>query len=454
MTKSDLEERIDLIIEGSLLYFNSLFKKMLLTNFTNAELLSDFIISEYNIQNIKFSTKMTYIKVICLFSRYLKYKDFNKISKDDIILYLHSLKKTEEEDPTHKWIGTYNTRQIIFSKFFRWMYNKDEPDNKKWITPPCMQGIKHLPRKEKSPYKPADIWTKDDHLMFLKYCPESRDRCYHAMANDTSARPHELLSLKIKDILFKKSSTGKQYAEVNILQSKTRPRTLPLINSIPYVKEWIESHPLRGNPDAFLFIALSDKSFANQLSENALYKQYTRTYKKKFFPKLLKDLSIPDVDRSHIRYMLSKPFAPYIQRHSALTDKSQILKESTLRDHAGWSMTSRMPSVYIHYFGNESSKSLLEAYGIEEKQCDTNVLKSRTCTNCNEPNRPDARFCVSCRVVLTYDEYLETLEKHKQKDEEMQEMKKEINIMKEGQKELLELLKNPTQLFEILHKDR
>jgi hypothetical protein len=55
-------------------------------------------------------------------------------------------------------------------------------------------------------------------------------------------------------------------------RARIRPRTLPLINSIPYVKGWIEFHPLRGNPNAFLFISLSDNSFGNQLSENALYR--------------------------------------------------------------------------------------------------------------------------------------------------------------------------------------
>jgi len=100
-----------------------------------------------------------------------------------------------------------------------------------------MKGIKQIPRKEKSPYKPSDIWTNDDHAIFLKYCPEKRDKCYHPMANDTSRRPHELLSLRIKDITFKLSSTKKQYAEVNISSSKTKPRTLPLIFSLPYVKD-------------------------------------------------------------------------------------------------------------------------------------------------------------------------------------------------------------------------
>ena len=148
------------------------------------------------------------------------------------------------------------------------------------------------------------------------------------------------------------------------------------------------------------------------LSENALYRVYTITYKKQYFPKLLKE-KIPETEKSYIRNLLTKPWTPYIQRHSALTSKSSILKEHTLRDYAGWSMSSKMPEVYIHYFGNESSKSLLEAYGIEDnsKKGQTNVLKSKPCPNCNEPNKPDSRFCFRCKMVLTFDSYQETLEK-------------------------------------------
>ena len=83
---------------------------------------------------------------------------------------------------------------MILLKFFRWLYNPDEPDQRKRITPPCMQGIKKLPRKEKTRYKASDIWDAREHAIFLKYCPDKRDRCYHAMANDMSARPHEILS--------------------------------------------------------------------------------------------------------------------------------------------------------------------------------------------------------------------------------------------------------------------
>ncbi len=37
-------------------------------------------------------------------------------------------------------------------------------------TPVCMKGIKQLPRKEISAYKPDDMWTNKEHAIFLKYC--------------------------------------------------------------------------------------------------------------------------------------------------------------------------------------------------------------------------------------------------------------------------------------------
>ncbi len=317
----ELEKKIYSITKGasSSAYFNY-FKNMASANIQNANILYDFIITEQNHTNVKLSTRLSYIKVICLFNRYSSYKDFTKITKNDILDYLNSLKRSESDDPTHKWINTYNTRQAILSKFFRWLYNQDEPDHKKRETPVCMNGIKQLIKKEISSYKPSDIWTSEDHILFLKYCPEKRDKCYHAMALDTSARPHELLSLKIKDIKFRVSTIDKQFAEIHIQESKTMARTLPLINSLPYVKDWIDSHPMKNNPDAFLFVSLADSNFGEQLSENALYKLYTRKYQKGYFLKLVTpDSTISEADKSWIRNLLTKPWNPYIIRHSGLT---------------------------------------------------------------------------------------------------------------------------------------
>ena len=338
-------------------------------NISNGKIIHDYIIAEEAEINIQESTKGDKIKKLCLLSRFFHHqKCFSEMTKTDILSYLNSLRKPVSDDPTHRSIGTYNGRQKVLMKFFRWLYNPDEPDQRKRITPPCMIGVKCLPRREKSPYKPEDIWTAADHAIFLKYCHMARDRCWHSMVHDTSARPHELLDLCIRDINFKISSNEIQYAVIHV-HGKTTSRTLPLITSIPYVKEWLNGHPFANNPDSKLFVSLGTNNFGKPITRDGLLKHYQSHYRDVYFPKLMNDPLIPQKDREAILRLLDKPWNLYIFRHSALTHKSQILKEATLRDHAGWSTDSKMPSVYLHYFGTESCNSLLETYGIIKNKC-------------------------------------------------------------------------------------
>jgi integrase len=104
------------------------------------------------------------------------------------------------------------------------------------------------------------------------------------MARDLSARPHEILSLKIRDIIFR-TSGDKQYAEV-LVNGKTGSRHIPLIQSMPYVKEWLSNHPSRNNPNSPLFVGLSRNCMGKQISVNGLYNIY-KGYKERFFPKQL-----------------------------------------------------------------------------------------------------------------------------------------------------------------------
>lgn len=157
LQQGQLDKSIDFLTAGSPPYFHSIFIKMASANPENAKLLCKFLSSECNncYINIKPSTKQTHIKIICWFDRFVGHKDFSKLTRDDFIAYFGSLRKGELEDPTHRWIGTHNTGQIILCKFFKWLYNQNESDSKNWITPPCLQAIKPLPRRERSPYKPS-----------------------------------------------------------------------------------------------------------------------------------------------------------------------------------------------------------------------------------------------------------------------------------------------------------
>ena len=180
-------------------YFNKILKELVKKNLENATIICDYIIAEQIEINIQNSTKESKIKVLTWLSNHFQdEKSFRNMTKHDILDFLNKLRKSVTEDPASKWIGSYNGRQIILTKFFRWLYNPDEPDHRNRITPSCMQSIKRLPRKEKTSYKPTDILESKDNSIFLKYCPSKRDRCYHSLANDMSARPGEKVLLPVQ----------------------------------------------------------------------------------------------------------------------------------------------------------------------------------------------------------------------------------------------------------------
>lgn len=369
-------------------------------------------------------------------ARFHKDKSYRDMSRYDIVSYLNSLRKTDSADPMHKWIGTYNIYLACLTRFFKWLYNPTlSPTNRP--KPQVITNIPQLKRKEQSIYKPSDLWSAEDDLLFLKWCPSKRDKCYHAISRDLSARPHEILALKIKDIVFK-NAESKQYAEV-LVNGKTGSRHLPLIDSIPYIKDWLDSHPCRNKPESY-FIYSNDRRHIHQgrLTVRGLRGIYRR-YKQETFPKLLADPTVPTTDKEHIKKLLDKPWNPYIRRHSALTQKSAFLKEHILRQHAGWSARSQMHLKYLHYYGNESSTSLLQEYGILPKDNEeTHVLHPKQCPNCQEPNRPDQKFCAKCRMVLTYDAYSETLEKEQQKESEVQNLKEKYERDMKAMREEME----------------
>jgi integrase len=387
-----------------------------------------YIATMKNEVNLSDNYRKDLIEVLVRFSKYNDNRPFKDLTRANIIAFLDTYRKTETQDPMHKWIGTYNIYRIYLLRFFKWLYYPDIEPSKR-PKPSVIENIAQLKRKEKSIYKPSDLWTQQDDLLFLKYCPSKRDKCYHAISRDSSCRPHEIVKLKIKDITFK--TTGNyQYAEA-LVNGKTGSRPIPLIDSIPYLKDYLDhEHPQPGNPNSPL-ICGTGRGLGKHIGAIRIYKIYDK-YKKQIFPKLLESPTILPEDKQKITELLKKPWNPYIRRHSALTEKSTILKEHVLRQHAGWSGSSQMHLKYLHYFGNESNESLLEAYGIVASGQQIDQLRPKQCPNCSEPNKPDSKFCAKCRMVLTYDAYNETVEDKKQNDDALTTLSDQVmELMKE-----------------------
>jgi integrase len=191
---------------------------------------------------MKCLTRFCHYKQLLLSSSLKKQTNLKQVDRKDVLAFLDSLRKPETVDPLHRWIGTYNLYRVHLIRFFKWLYYPDiEPDERP--RPPVVENIQQLKRKEKSIYRPTDMWTSEDDLLFLKYCPSKRMKCFHMMARDTSCRPHELLKLRIKDVNFKITPDKYQYAEL-LVNGKTGSRPLVLIDSIPYLKDYLDhEHP-------------------------------------------------------------------------------------------------------------------------------------------------------------------------------------------------------------------
>jgi integrase/recombinase XerD len=361
------------------------------------------------------------VNTLIALSRISKRKEFKDFTRADVITFMNQFRKEDSEDATHKWIGTYNSNLIHIIKFFKWLYFPDVEPAKR-SKPEVVLNLPKLKRHEISGYQPNDMWIDEDNLIFLKYCPNSKDRCYHAMEVDTGARPHELLGLRVKDVEFVEGEGNCRYATI-IVNGKTGQRPLPLIDSIPFVTQWLSEHPQRDNREAFLLLNSQNPDKAVQVG--TMHKAYIRY--KKYFTKLL-STDIPEDNKKRIKTLVKKRWNPYVHRHSAITEKSKMLSsDSKLRQYAGWSVTSNMNRRYLHLTGGEATNDLLRLKGvIKDKKQPINILQPKTCPSCRELNKPDAHFCAKCNFIMSFEAYQKGMEERKKKDQEILELKEQM----------------------------
>lgn len=424
-----LQNRIETACDGLLPNIKMM---MLELSEENKKIVTDYILDSITQNNIAVGTKRAHLINMVYLVRHWKGMSLRKMKADHVDTYLQRIRRSKDVDPDEKWISTHNHRAMSYLKFFKWLYfpNVDPEQRKK---PAVVSNIVFYKRKAKTNIRPEDLWTKEEDRVFLKYCPDPRISLYHTMSDDTSGRPHELVVKRIGEVKIY-NHNGTVYAEVEIGRGgKTRPRIVPLIVSLPYFKALLRVHPQGSNPNAFIFYPMDNKSkYANRhIKAVSIYFIY-KDLKEKFFPKLLESPDTPQEDKAVIQSMLQKPWNPYIRRHTALTDKAKRVNEYNLRQHAGWTKTSSMVNVYIHDLGGESSKELLTAYGIIPRDdAGRDLLQPKYCTNCNEPNKPDARVCANpkCNLPLTFDAYFEMKERES-------ESKDTIQKLLEGQKVL------------------
>lgn len=136
-------------------------------------------------------------------------------SKEQILTFLdHQFlqkdgKWVKREHDAGRYITSFNFYLGLLRVFFRWLLNRDKPDED-WETPPFLKIKTKKPLCE-SPYGINDILELDDVLTIVSYEPELRNQGIITLLWDLDARNHEITALRVRDIVL-----DEQYGEGTI----------------------------------------------------------------------------------------------------------------------------------------------------------------------------------------------------------------------------------------------
>ncbi|PWU82111.1 MAG: hypothetical protein DLM72_03360 [Candidatus Nitrosopolaris wilkensis] len=402
-------------------------------NPTNSAIIQEF--SEYMKENGSSEHHQNNnLKAIIAFAKFLgshvTFYDVQK--KEQITAFLDT--KINKEDNEKKWITTWNNYLTRLKLFFRWLYNTRGKDpeavapQSDWETP-IFARIKERKTKRISPYSEAELWERDEILFILKFEPYRRNKAALALFWDLDARNHEITLLKIKHIRLRE-----RYAEGEIpYQAKTGSGPVLLTCSFPYVRDWLNEHPFKNEPDARLICNLLTGAPVKSDAMWTMMKQLRQR-----IIRLIESGSVTSTEeRQKLEHLIkTKKWNPYCIRHSAITSDSDYLPEYALKKKVRWSMNSKQGSRYIKTrMGDDLKNQIRVRNGIlteEEVKRKPSVLP---CVRCNLTNVIENKYCSGCSYPLlpsAFDEIkehedmkLKTMEeKHKQ---EMKAMREEMN---------------------------
>jgi len=199
-----------------------------------------------------------------------------------------------------------------------------------------------------------------------------RDKAMWAVEYEAGIRIGEFCSLKLKHVF--RDTKGFLIS----VDGKTGARKVRLHTSQVELAAWINTHPLKDNPEAPLWITLDSKF--KRMKPDAVRRQLGKTKK---------------------RAGITKRIFPHLFRHSEITRLVLKVPDLAMKARHGLSANSKMLSRYSHLNQDDLDDCYLDAIGAkvpEVKEQDRSIV---TCGKCQTVNAPESDLCISCQLPLT-----------------------------------------------------
>jgi integrase len=290
------------------------------------------------------------------------FKNIDRQSMMNLVGHIERMKRAERTKQDYK---------KLIRKFFKWM---NKGDLVEWIK---------ISRKD-SRKLPEDMLSEEEIEKMINACEHPRDKAMIACLYESGTRISELGDIKIKHVKFD------QYGAVLIVDGKTGMRRVRIIFSSPYLATWLENHPFRDNPEAFVWVGIGTVGRNVPLQYGAIRMHLKRIAEKAGIKK-----------RIH----------PHLFRHSRSTHLAKHLTEAQMKQYLGWVQGSSMAAIYVHLSGRDVDDALLKMHGIVTDEKKDIQMSPKKCTRCNVMNSPTTKFCSKCGLALDIKAALEIEEK-------------------------------------------
>jgi hypothetical protein len=319
------------------------------------------------------------------------------------------------------------------------MYNvrvrgRNEDSSGDWETPEIAK-IREKRTKRLSPYSESQIWDRDELVTIIKYESHKRNKAILALMWDFNARNHEVTLLRINNVRFLKD-----YAEGEVPgEAKTGSGPILLRLSFPYVRDWLNEHPVKNNLNARLICNMYTGAPIRPETIWTMMKQL-----RKRIERLLEtgEISEPQ-ERARLEFLLkTKKWNPYCLRHSSITADSDTISEFALRKKVRWSMNSHQPARYIkNKMGDNLKRQLLTADGIAPSEKLAQKPAYLKCARCEYISTIETQVC-KCGYPLSQSAFQEIKDNEKKEREELKQTSRTVNSVLQV---LLDVLPNLDQ---------
>jgi hypothetical protein len=427
---------------------NTLVNKIeLIPNLNNSQIVTEFL-QYMTDRDFSLNHKINNLKVVISFAGHLgmnsTFFDINK--KEQILEFLDTKKKDLEHDGDRKWITTWNYYLNRIKLFYRWLYNTNKDQTveiaQEDLKTPEFVRIRTKKTKRLSPYSESELWEREDILLITKYEKHRRNKAVITLLWDLDARPHEITLLKIKHITIRE-----QYGEGEIPhQAKTGSGPILLTCSLPYLRDWLNEHPFRNEPDARLI--------CNLITGAPIGPEAIWTLMKELKDRICRLLDEGDIinknEREKLNHLIkTKKWNPYCIRHSAITSDSDFLPEYALKKKVRWSMNSKQAARYIKTrMGNDLKQKILSHNGIILQEELKIKPSSVICPRCSLVNTIENKYCSKCFYPLNQSVFEEIKQMENMKINEMiEKFDKEIKNLN------ARFAQNISEILSVIQKD-